>query len=331
MLIASPSQTDSVSSPNATRPAARATSQAMGTRGHAALTTSRCGAERQPAERDRRPGVRDVERGEPRPCGDVRLGFAEPGDRERRRVDLCGGGVRRDDRHGERAGERRLACLRVDQVVERASRAEAPRVATRGGDAAAVEGENCERLARTARVGDRDQPRAAFRRLAADGDVAAEIDEPAGEARGGDEHRVERAAGRVALADSAEVDGRARLEPGAAVPTVELDRRAGPPAVGLPGLSLLEQLERAVVAGGDERGQNRGIEAAAGVLPGAEREAERLEQPAADGSPPAAGCVEAGEVAGGVETGELAFAGGDLLLRGFERGVRIGVVARAGA
>ena len=63
---------------------------------------------------------------------------------------------------------------------------------------------------------------------------------------------------------------------------VELDRRAGAPTVGEPGRPLLEQLEGAVVAGGHESGEHRRVEAAAGVLPRAQREPERLEQPAAD-------------------------------------------------
>jgi hypothetical protein len=131
--------------------------------------------------------------------------------------------------------------------------------------------------------------------------------------RGSGEHRLERAAGGVALADSAQVDGGARLESCAAPPLVELDRRPRAPAFGHRCRPLLEQLEGAVVAGGDERGENRGIEAAAGVLAGAKRETENLEQPTTDGGPPAAGGVEAGEVACRVEAGKLALASCDLV------------------
>jgi hypothetical protein len=186
-------------------------------------------------------------------------------------------GVGRDNGHRQWAGERRLPGLRVDEMVQRATWAEAPGVAARGGDSTGVQRENGERLPGTPRVGHRDEPRPAFGRCVCHGDVAAEVDEPAGEIRRGGEHRIECAPGSVALADSTEIDRGSGLEPRAAAPFVELDRGARAPVGRRGRRPLLEQLERAVVAGCHERGQHGGIEAAAGVFPGLERQTQRLE------------------------------------------------------
>ena len=104
----------------------------------------------------------------------------------------------------------------VDQMVERARGAEAPCVAAGGRDAALLEPENAEGGAVAARIGDRDPPRPALGRRAPGGDVAAEIDDRAGHRGPGVAHRRERAGGREALPDAAEVDGGAALDPGAA-------------------------------------------------------------------------------------------------------------------
>ncbi len=109
---------------------------------------------------------------------------------------------------------------------------------------------------------DTDRPGAAT-----DGDVAAGVDE----AGAGDRKRLRDPVDRVSLPDAAEVEARARLE---------LDRKAvdahgaaargtAHPAGGCLGGHLLE---RPVVAGGDERVVDGGVEAAAGGLAGCERQ-----------------------------------------------------------
>ena len=91
-------------------------------------------------------------------------------------------------------------------------------------------------------------------------DVAAEVDEPAGQRWPRGPHRLERAHGGEALADPAEVDGRAVLDPGAtAVGSSSISAPARQSAARA-GRTLVELLERAVVAGGDERGQDRRVE-----------------------------------------------------------------------
>ena len=176
-------------------------------------------------------------------------------------------------------------------MMERARGPEAPCVAAGGGDAALLEPENAERRAGDARVCDRDPPRSVVGRRARGGDVSAEIDDPARHRGPGDTHRRERARGGKALADAAEVDGGTALDPGA--PSGELDLGAGLPAGGGACRTLCELLEAAVVAGGDEGGQDRRVEPARGLRPEAEGYAKGALEPVVDLDPLPAGCVQA--------------------------------------
>src|SRR5581483_2920419 len=193
-------------------------------------------------------------------------------------------------------------------MVERATGAEAAPVASGGGDAARPERDRAERRSRSPGLGDGDAPGPVAGRSSLDGDVAAEVDERTRQAGPGLAHRVERPRGPEALADPAEVDGCARLEAGGASLAVELDRGPGAPAARGPGLALLELGEGAVVAGGDEGGEDGRVEAAAAVQPGAQRRLEGGEQTLADRRPSAVRCVQARQVAPRVEARERALA-----------------------
>ena len=86
--------------------------------------------EREAAEHDRRAGLRDEEGCEIRVLGDVRTSSFGIRDGERGRVGLGLRCVRSHHRHGERPGRGRNPRGRVDQVMEAAAGAEAPRVTT---------------------------------------------------------------------------------------------------------------------------------------------------------------------------------------------------------
>ena len=203
-------------------------------RHHAALTTMRRLRERRRAEREparRRAGCRA------RRCADARRRA-----RRRRPATRCASAVacasasaasRRDDGDRERSRLRRRAGLRVDQVVQRPAGPEAADVAARRWRRRRSRGRSTPAVAPGRRGSAmRDPPRAVLRRVPAEREVAAEIDEAAGQHRPRVVHRVERPRRRVALADAAEVDGRAGLEPDESGFVVDLDGRARPPARG---------------------------------------------------------------------------------------------------
>ena len=107
---------------------------------------------------------------------------------------------------------------------------------------------------------------------------------------------------------------------------VELDLGARAPAVGVRG-ALLEQLEGAVVAGGDERREDRRDRSGRRCPRARAARSQRLEQPPADLHPVAGGRVQTRQVAGRVEAGQLLLAGVDLGLRRGERAAGAALVA----
>ena len=185
------------------------------------------------------------------------------------------GGVGRHDGDGQRPGDGGGAGRGIDQVVKAAPGAEPPPVAAGRCSAAGVERERAQRLAGTARVGDRDAPGAAVGRAPGERDVAAEIDERAGEPRPRPVHGEECATCGEPLADTAQIDRGPLLDACAAAVDVQLDLGACTPAGGRPGGALVQLVEGPVVAGRDESRQDRRVVAPTGVLTCAQRRRER--------------------------------------------------------
>jgi hypothetical protein len=169
------------------------------------------------------------------------------------------------DRIAADGGYAQQVCLcgragaRVDQMVLLdAAAAPAAAVAARGGEAAASQLE-CERAVRGL---DADGPAAAARRHVAPG-----VDE----ARSCPGQQVGGALRGVALRDAAEVDADAGVEVDDGA--VDADAAAGRPRRRRRDRGFaLDQREGAVVAGGDERVVDGGVEAAAGAVAGGERQ-----------------------------------------------------------
>ena len=204
------------------------------------------------------------------------------------------------------------ARRRVDQMVKLPAGAEPPCIASGGRDAAATQLERPEHAAGRARVGDVDSPGARLReeRPRRRRRRRGRRELPPSPAR----PRASRAARGSPRIPCRSHRGRppplfdARA-PGA---RVEIDPRTGLPAVERPGLSLVELLERAVVAGSCESRQNRRIEPAARLRTRTQRCRQRLGEPRADRDPRAACAVQPREVALGVETRQRGLAQRDL-------------------
>ena len=291
MLIASPSQTESVSRPKATSPAARATYQAIGSVGvMRALTSTRdCASGGRPSANGS-PSCGTNERrdvaGWPATCARASA-TAEMASAVACASASAASGATTVTASGPGSAGR--AGRRVDQVVERAVR----------GRSAGRRGRTSRRRPSRAagppmRVPGRRGSATAIRHgppsggLPPEGEVAAEVDERAGQRRAtpraSRRARVRRRSpcrcrpGRRRRPRSMRREPRRR---------VDLDRRAGAPAGRDARRSFVELLEGAVVAGGDERGEDRRIEAPARRLPrahgerGAPRRAARRRRPSA--------------------------------------------------
>ena len=128
-----------------------------------------------------------------------------------------------------------LPSLGIDQVVQLPAQAETTTITSRRRHGAVEEGDRPEGRVARPWVGDRDLPRSVLGWVAANDDVAAEVDERTWKPAPDFVHHVQRACRSEALADPAEVDGSAGLEACATYDWVELDWSAGTPGVERPG------------------------------------------------------------------------------------------------
>ena len=235
--------------------------------------------------------------------------------RERGRVALGVGRVGRDDRHRERPGGGGRAGGRVDQVVERALRGRSGGRCGRRWRRRPRRAAACPSVA-PCRSGRRSRSARARGRAACRRRRCRRRDRRSRRACAGQAARI--AASVRAAEKPLPIPPRSTAAPRSirARPGASVDLGAGPPSGGGAGGALLELLEAAVVAGGDERGEDRRVEPARGLRPDPERRAQRALEPLVDLDPLARGPVEAREVAGRIEAGERPLAGLDLCARG---------------